>query len=61
MTDDRMMPPEEVAELLGVSEAALRKWRAEGAGPPYVRLGYRTVRYRHRDVMRFLRVRTEAK
>lgn len=35
----------EVAELLRVSERTVRRWRAEGTGPPAVRVG-KAVRYR---------------
>jgi len=31
----RLMSPTEVAEMLNVSEATLRRWAAEGEGPPF--------------------------
>ena len=38
--------PKEVAELIGVHENTLYKWRAAGEGPPYLRLrGAGPVRY----------------
>jgi excisionase family DNA binding protein len=47
-----LLAPKEVAELLGVNENTLYKWRAAGEGPPYMRLteGGR-VRY-ERDSLR---------
>lgn len=34
-----------LARRLGVSRRTLQRWRAEGGGPPYVRLGSRRVAY----------------
>ncbi|MBL6080217.1 helix-turn-helix domain-containing protein [Belnapia sp. T18] len=35
----------EVAERFGISECTLGRWREEGEGPPYLRLGRRRVAY----------------
>jgi excisionase family DNA binding protein len=43
------MTEAEVATYLHVAVGTLRRWRAEGSGPPALRVG-RTVRYRRRDV-----------
>jgi len=43
-----LLAPKEVAEMLGVHEHTLYKWRAAGEGPPYVKVGLRErarVRY----------------
>lgn len=41
-----MLTPEQVSEILGVPNTRLQDWRLiEGQGPPFVRLGHRTVRY----------------
>jgi predicted site-specific integrase-resolvase len=42
-----------VAKLLGVSIAALRRWRREGRGPAFVRLE-RCVGYQMADLQSFL-------
>lgn len=34
-----------LAHRLGVSKRTLQRWRAEGGGPPYIRLGPRRVAY----------------
>jgi predicted DNA-binding transcriptional regulator AlpA len=34
-----------MAQRLGVSKRTLQRWRAQGCGPPYVRLGPRRVAY----------------
>ena len=39
--------------LLGCSPAALVRFRVERRGPPYVRVG-RLIRYRRRDLLRWI-------
>lgn len=41
----RALTPSEAAEMLGVTEQTLAEWRRHRHGPPYLRLGHRTVRY----------------
>jgi hypothetical protein len=43
----------EAARMLGVSVAALRRWRAESRGPVYVRME-RCIGYRVADLEEFL-------
>ena len=43
----------QTAKLLSVSVAALRRWRREGRGPKYHKLG-RAIRYLLSDVNRWL-------
>ena len=40
----------ETADLLRVQPSTLERWRREGTGPTYVRLGGRVVRYRQADL-----------
>lgn len=40
-----LLTPEEVAEMLGISETTLKRWRLDGEGPPAVFLSPRTIRY----------------
>ena len=49
---DEYLTEAEVAELLKVSGGTLRRWRREGIGPPWLRLG-RGVRYLRREVDRW--------
>lgn len=51
-TQERLLTPQEVAERWALSEDTLRRWRSEGCGPNYVRLGGR-IRYRLAEVMRY--------
>jgi len=46
---DRLLTPDEVAELLAVSVSALAQMRSQGDGPAYVLVG-RRVRYRRTDL-----------
>lgn len=47
----------EAARYLGVSSAVLRLWRADGSGPVYFRAGSKLIRYRHRDLDRWIEAR----
>lgn len=56
-----LMPPAEVAELLGVRPQTLTAWRHRGAQElPYVKVG-RLVRYKAADVERFVNPTTQFK
>jgi hypothetical protein len=50
----RLLNEKQTAQSLGVSAAALRKWRSEGRGPKFARVG-RCIRYDLRSIERFLR------
>ena len=45
-----LLTPRKVTEMLKVTDEGLRRWRQEGTGPPFVQLGYRTVRYDAADL-----------
>jgi hypothetical protein len=49
----QMLKEKQTAEMLEVSKAALRKWRREGRGPQFTRLG-RCIRYSLRAIEEFL-------
>jgi predicted DNA-binding transcriptional regulator AlpA len=49
----QMLKEYEVSRLLGISMAALRRWRRENRGPRFSHLG-RCVRYSARDVERYI-------
>lgn len=40
--------------MLGVTNVQLQDWRTAKKGPPFVRLGHRTVRYRLSAVRAFI-------
>jgi excisionase family DNA binding protein len=54
-----MLTPDDLAAELGVSLMTLWRWRRDGTGPPFAMVG-RHVRYRRRDVDRWLDSRTAA-
>ena len=45
LVDDPVYLPKEAAERIGSSPATLQKWRCEGGGPVFVKLGRRKVGY----------------
>lgn len=47
--EDRLLWPEQVAEVLGVPTGTLANWRYQRRGPAFVKVG-RHVRYRRHDV-----------
>jgi excisionase family DNA binding protein len=51
--EERLWTEQETAAYLNVAVGTLRRWRAEGTGPPALRVG-RTIRYRRLDVDRWL-------
>ncbi len=48
------------AKYLGVCEASLRAWRADGTGPDYYRAGPKLVRYRRADLDAWIEARLNA-
>ena len=42
------------AEYIGVSVATLKRWRGQGEGPAYIRLGERIIKYRQTDLDRWI-------
>lgn len=50
----RGFTPAEVQEIYGLSTDLLRRLRHEGGGPPFSRIGYRTVIYRLDDIEAWL-------
>ncbi|WP_188666836.1 helix-turn-helix transcriptional regulator [Terasakiella brassicae] len=39
----------QVADMFGVDQSTLRRWRYDGCGPHFIRLGS-NIRYRHEDI-----------
>lgn len=49
-TELRLLTEGETAELLGMTVSFLQARRIRGGGPPFVRVGSRTVRYNVADL-----------
>jgi predicted DNA-binding transcriptional regulator AlpA len=49
----QLLTETEVSRILKCTKAALRRWRREGRGPRFIKLG-RMVRYSESDVLGFL-------
>lgn len=47
---DKLLTSKETAELIGVTEEALTAWRYRRQGPPFLKLGHKTVRYSQDDL-----------
>lgn len=52
------LAPRETAAHLGLSERTLERMRADGAGPPFTRLGVRRIAYRVSDIEEWAAART---
>jgi predicted DNA-binding transcriptional regulator AlpA len=57
---DGLLRPDAVAGRLGVATATLATWRGTGAGPAFVRLSHKTVRYQPAEVEKFIAERVRA-
>ncbi len=44
-TIPRLLRPAEVADVLGVSERTLERWRMDGEGPQFISMSRKTIRY----------------
>ncbi len=47
---DRLLTPQDIAEMTELSVETLAQWRSQGKGPPYVKISRNCVRYRHCDL-----------
>ncbi|RLW51906.1 MAG: hypothetical protein B6D76_17700 [gamma proteobacterium symbiont of Stewartia floridana] len=57
----KLLTPDDVSELLGVTSHTLAVWRSENRyNLPYIKTG-RLVRYREEDVLRFIEERMQGK
>lgn len=52
--DEQLLTPAQVARHIGIATATLARHRSSGNGPAYIKLG-RIIRYRHNDVIQWLR------
>jgi predicted DNA-binding transcriptional regulator AlpA len=57
LAGDRLVNEAETAALLGIAPRTLQEWRRKGAGPAFIRLTGRSVRYRQADVLAWVRAR----
>lgn len=57
---DPLLNQSQVAEMLGVKPRTLEDWRVRGgaAGPKFIRVSPRCVRYRQGDVMEWIEARS---
>lgn len=55
MRENRLLKPEEAADLLKVSRSTLAHWRTAKKKPRYVRINRNVIRYLKEDIARFER------
>ncbi|MBT3788618.1 MAG: helix-turn-helix domain-containing protein [Alphaproteobacteria bacterium] len=57
-THESLLNEVQAAEILNISIRTLQAWRRLAAGPQFIRLSARAIRYRHSDVDEWLKART---
>ena len=53
-----LITTKQAACRLGVSVKQIEKWRYEGGGPKYIKLGKRSVRYEQEEIENYIVART---
>lgn len=56
-----MLTTKEVAEIVGLSEYTISKYRMMGIGPKFFQLGNKIIRYKRNDVYEWLNALTKHK
>jgi excisionase family DNA binding protein len=51
--------PQQLAEELGIGEVTLWRWRRDGVGPRFHRVGPRAIRYARADVAEWMESHAE--
>jgi excisionase family DNA binding protein len=57
VTSGRLLTPENLAEITGLSTETLAQWRSQRRGIPFVKISRNCVRYRQADLDRWLEER----
>jgi predicted DNA-binding transcriptional regulator AlpA len=52
-TIDRLIDQKEVSSIIGVATKTLERWRWQGTGPKFLKIG-RLARYRYSDINEFV-------
>jgi predicted DNA-binding transcriptional regulator AlpA len=55
--ENTLLTETQAAELLSHSVRTIQGWRLSGGGPPFIKMGGRSVRYRVCDIERWLEER----
>lgn len=56
---DQLLTQQQVSEVLQIKVGTLQNWRADGEGPPFVKIGG-AVRYRRQDLDQWIESRVVA-
>lgn len=46
----------DLTKMLGIKRRTLHEWRRKSIGPKYIRISYRMIRYRERDLANWLAI-----
>tara|TARA_E500000305_G_scaffold109307_1_gene113936 strand:+ start:2864 stop:3109 length:246 start_codon:yes stop_codon:yes gene_type:complete len=57
---DSLLNERDAADLLGLSDRTLQKWRVCGGGPVFIKIGGKSVRYQRRDLIVWINARKQA-
>jgi hypothetical protein len=57
--EDRLLTRREVAEVLGFQTATLARWAWKKEGPPFIKVGKKSVRYRASELREWVLHRAE--
>jgi predicted DNA-binding transcriptional regulator AlpA len=57
-TQEKLLTPRQLAEMLGVVERTVETWRHRKVGPKFIRVSQNRDRYRAADVEEWLKMRT---
>lgn len=49
-----LITTKELADRLGIARGTVQNWRSQKSGPPYKRIGAKAIRYRLKDVLRWM-------
>lgn len=60
LNPDRLLDERQAAGLLGLSHRTLQAWRLTGGGPPYIKMGMRSVRYSLAAINAWIRTQARA-
>ena len=55
---DEAVTTAEASRITGISVCTLHTWRSRGGGPPFLKLGGRSVRYQRRALFKWMAART---
>ena len=53
----KYLAPDEASQFIGAAVQTMARWRCEGGGPPFIRVGSRRIRYALDDLIAWMDAR----